>query len=85
MKALGEAGERALVDLRTWEVLCFYLKAGLTLAQGETALVLACKNLPRTKSVVHSLLKMRANTNLVTNESCSALQWAAVHCDVEVT
>ena len=55
------------------------------MAQGETALVLACKNLPRTKSVVHSLLKMRANTNLVTNESCSALQWAAVHCDVEVT
>jgi len=69
VKALGEAGERALVDLRTWE--------------GETALVLACKNLPRTKSVVHSLLKMKANTNLVTNESCSALQWAAVHCDVE--
>ena len=46
---------------------------------------MACKNLPRTKSVVHSLLKMKANTNLVTNESCSALQWAAVHCDVEVT
>ena len=55
------------------------------MAQGETALVLACKNLPRTKSVVHSLLKMKSNTNLVTNESCSALQWAAVHCDVEVT
>jgi len=70
VKALGEAGERALVDLRTWE--------------GETALVLSCKNLPRTKSVVHSLLKMKANTNLVTNESCSALHWAAVHCDVEV-
>ena len=46
---------------------------------------MACKNLPRTKSVVHSLLKMKANTNLVTNESCSALHWAAVHCDVEVT
>ena len=46
---------------------------------------MACKNLPRTKGVVHSLLKMKANTNLVTNESCSALQWAAVHCDVEVT
>ena len=28
---------------------------------------------------------MKANTNLVTNESCSALHWAAVHCDVEVT
>jgi len=70
VKALGEAGERALIDLRTWE--------------GETALVLACKNLPRTKSTVHALLKLKANTNLVTNESCSALQWAAVHGDVEV-
>ena len=28
VKALGEAGERALVDLRTWEVLFFSLKAG---------------------------------------------------------
>ena len=53
-------------------------------AQGETALLLACKNLPRTKSVVHTLLKLKANTNLATNESCSALQWAAVHGDVEV-
>jgi len=70
VKALGEAGERALIDLRTWE--------------GETALVLACKNLPRSKSAVHALLKLKANTNLVTNESCSALQWAAVHGDVEV-
>ena len=47
-------------------------------------MVLACKNLPRTKSTVHALLKLKANTNLVTNESCSALQWAAVHGDVEV-
>ena len=46
--------------------------------------MLACKNLPRTKSAVHALLKLKANTNLVTNESCSALQWAAVHGDVEV-
>ena len=52
--------------------------------KGETALVLACKNLPRSKSAVHALLKLKANTNLVTNESCSALQWAAVHGDVEV-
>ena len=47
-------------------------------------MVLACKNLPRSKSAVHTLLKLKANTNLVTNESCSALQWAAVHGDVEV-
>ena len=46
--------------------------------------MLACKNLPRSKSAVHALLKLKANTNLVTNESCSALQWAAVHGDVEV-
>ena len=28
VKALGEAGERALVDLRTWEVLFFHLPLG---------------------------------------------------------
>ena len=67
---LGEVGEGALTDTRTWE--------------GETPLLLACKELPATKSAVHALLKLRADPNLVTNESCSPLHWAALQGQVEV-
>ena len=70
VKYLGELG---IVDInaRTWE--------------GETALFLATKNLPRTTQAVHALLKLKANVNIATNEACSALQYAAVKTDPTVT
>jgi len=70
VRVLGAAGEGAMVDARTWE--------------GETPLLLACKRLPAARDAVHALLKLKANPNLSTNESCSALQWACVRGEVEV-
>jgi len=70
VRVLGAAGEGAMVDARTWE--------------GETPLLLACKRLPAARDAVHALLKLKANPNLATNESCSALQWACVRGEVEV-
>ena len=58
------------IDAQTWE--------------GETALLLACKNLPDTRQVVYWLLKLSAKVNLTTNEQCSALQHAAVKTDLTV-
>ena len=52
------------VDSRTWE--------------GETALFLACRNLPAAQAAVHALLKLHADVNITTNERCSPLQYAAV-------
>ena len=59
------------INAKTWE--------------GETALFLATKNLPFTTQAVHTLLKLRANVNIATNEACSALQYAAVKNDPTVT
>ena len=70
VKYLGDL-EMVDINARTWE--------------GETALFLACKNLPGTKDAVNALLKLKANTNIVTNEACSALQYAAVKTNPLVT
>eukprot|EP00092_Neocalanus_flemingeri_P023913 GFUD01025940.1.p1 GENE.GFUD01025940.1~~GFUD01025940.1.p1 ORF type:complete len:626 (-),score=184.20 GFUD01025940.1:37-1914(-) len=52
--------------------------------EGETPLLLACKNLPQSKEAVHALLKLNASVNLHTNEQCSPLQYAAVKADLDV-
>lgn len=69
VKFLAEL-EAVNIDARTWE--------------GETALLLACKNLPETRDVVYWLLRLSANVNLNTNEQCSSLQHAAVKTDLTV-
>ena len=70
VKYLGEL-EMVDINARTWE--------------GETALFLAIKNLPHTTQAVHTLLKLKADVNIATNEGCSALQYAAVKTDPTVT
>jgi len=69
VKLLGQL-ECTDLDTRTWE--------------GETALFLACKNLPKSKDAVHALLKLNASVNHHTNEQCSPLQYAAVKADLSV-
>ena len=49
--------------------------------EGETPLLLACKRLPAAKAAE---LKLKANPNLATNKTCSALQWACMRGEVEV-
>ena len=65
-------GQLEVVDIngRTWE--------------GETSLLLACKNLPESRDAVYWLLKLNADVNLTTNEQCSALQHACVKTDLTV-
>lgn len=63
---------------------CESLDLNMPTWEGETALFLACKNLPRSKEAVRSLLKLNANVNRYTNEQCSPLQYAAVKADLSV-
>ena len=69
VKLLGEI-EAVDVNAKTWE--------------GETSLLLACKNLPESRDAVYQLLKLGADVNLTTNEQCSALQYSCVKTDLSV-
>lgn len=52
--------------------------------EGETALFLACRHLPDTKSTIHRLLNLPVSVNRSTNERCTPLQFACVKGEAEV-